>query len=270
MPDSANQGPTAPNQPFMLSPLRPTNKPVQRGQDKPSALDEKWAQWNKSKRDDHLSELMQAADPIISKAITSYAPNSSPAVRSAAKVLAKGAFETYDPKKNTKLQTHLYIQLQPLQRETQAYDTMHVPERVRFDIRHVNEAHNRFVEENGQEPSDGELADYTGLSQSRLAHIRKFDKAIIGESQMLPEDDDNDMSMPATNRGQTAWREMVYMELNDKDKLVYDLKTGRNGRVPMGVNEIAAKLKLSPGAISQRLAKIDHQISEGSQYEKTL
>jgi len=213
---------------------------------------------------------MKVAEPIISKAITSYAPNSSPAVKSQAKVLAKGAFETFDPKKNAKLQTHLYIQLQPLQREVQAYDTMHVPERVRFDIRHVNEAHNRFVEENGREPNEEELADYTGLAVGRISHIRKFDKAIIGESQLMPEDDDSDMSMPETNRGQTAWREMVYMELNDRDKLIYDLKTGRNGRVPMSVNEIATKLKITPGAISQHLAKIDHRISEGVQYEKTL
>lgn len=239
--------------------------------DKPSALDDKWSQWQKTQKPEHFGELMQAAGPIIDKAITSYAPKSSPAVKSQARILAKRAFESFDPKKGAKLQTHLYTQLQPLQREAGSYETLHVPEGVRFDIRHVNEAHNRFVEEHGHEPADEELADYTGLSAKRLAHIRKYDKAIIGESQLLPEDDDEDaVSMPATQKAESAWREMVYSELGSKDKLIYDLKTGRNGRVPMGVSEIGLKVKLSPGAISQRLSKIDHRIAEGQEYKDVL
>lgn len=257
--------------PLNISALRPADRPSEPLQPKVTPLDEKYTQWSKTRRDDHFGELMQAAAPIISKAITSYAPNSSPAVRSQAKILTKKAFESYDPKKGTKLQTHLYTQLQPLQREAGSYDTIHIPEGVRFDIRHINEAHNRFVDEHGQEPNDEELADYTGLSQKRIAHVRKHDKAIIGEAQLLPEDDDSDSaSMPATQRGQNAWREMVYAELGARDKLIYDFKTGRNGRVPMSVGEIAVKLKLSPGAISQRLGKIDTRIAEGADYEDTL
>lgn len=267
MPDTGQSKSTGP----LFSSLRPANKPVTREEPKVSELDKKYTQWSNSRRQDHLSELMQEAAPIISKAITSYAPNSSPAVASQAKILAKKAFETYDPKKGAKLQTHLYTQLQPLQREAGSYDTLHVPEGVRFDIRHINEAHNRFVEENGQEPSDEELADYTGLSAKRIAHVRKHDKAIIGEAQLQPADDDSDSaSMPATQEGQNAWREMVYSELGDRDKLIYDLKTGRNGRVPMSVGELALKLKITPGAVSQRLSKIDERISEGEIYKDTL
>jgi DNA-directed RNA polymerase specialized sigma subunit len=254
-----------------ISALRPAGRPVTPMAEKPSPLDDKWAQWKKTKRPEHMNELMQESQPIIDKAVTSYAPKSSPAVRSQAKILARKAFDSYDPNKGTKLRTHLYTQLQPLSREAGSYDTLHTPEGVKFDIRHVNEAHNRFVEEHGQEPADEELADYTGLSMKRIAHIRKFDKAVIGESRLMPEDDDeNSASMPATQRGQTAWREMVYSELGGRDKLIYDLKTGRNGRVPMTVSEVALKLKLSPGAVSQRLSKVDQRIAEGQEYEDVL
>ena len=267
----ANEPANKPTPKFQYSALRPANRPVTPMADKPSPLDDKWAQWNKTKKPEHLGELMQTAEPIIGKAITSYAPNSSPAVKSQAKILAKKAFETYDPKKGAKLQTHLYTQLQPLQREAGSYDTLHTPEGVRFDMRQINESHNRFVNENGHEPNDEEFADYTGLSAKRIAHVRKHDKAVIGESQLLPEDDDEDsVSMPATQQGQNAWREMVYSELGNRDKLIYDLKTGRNGRVPMGVSEIAMKVKLSPGAISQRLSKIDQRLAEGQEYEDVL
>lgn len=253
------------------SPLKPAGKPtgsplqVQ----KTSDLDAKWQQWSKTRKPEHFNELMTAANPILDKAITSYAPKSSPAVRSQAKILAKKAFASYDPKKGAKLQTHLYTQLQPLQREAGSYDTLHVPEGVRFDIRHVNEAHNRFVEESGREPSDDELADYTGLSKKRLSHVRKLDMAVIGESSLMPEDDDadSDIGMPETQQHQSAWRDMIYMELSDPDKLMYDLKLGRNGRKPLGVSEIAKKFKISPGAVSQRLAKIDQRINEGEAFK---
>ena len=256
---------------FQFSALRPANKPVTPLVDQPSPLDQKYEQWKKTGRPEHLAELMTAADPIVGKAVTSYAPKSSPAVRSKAKILAKAAFESYTPGKGAKLQTYLYSQLQPLQREAAAYETLHTPEGVRFDMRHVNEAHNRFVEENEREPSDEELADYTGLSAKRLAHIRKFDKMIIGEAKLMPGDDDEDsMSMPATQQGINAWREMVYSELGPRDKLIFDLKTGRNGRVPMGVTEIAAKLKITPGAVSQRLATVDRRLTEGIDYDDVL
>ena len=258
--------------PFSFSPLRPNNKPAGPTQAaRISPLDQKYTQWQQSKKSEHFAELMQTANPIIDKAITSYAPKSSPAVRSKAKILAKGAFESYDPSKGTKLQTHLYTQMQPLQREAMSYETMHVPEGVRFDMRNLNDSHNSFVADNDREPSDGELSDYTGLSSKRIAHIRKFDKAIIGEARLMPADDDeNSVSMPEVSRGENVWREMVYSELVPRDQLMYDLKTGRNGRVPMGVSAIAVKLKLSPGAVSQRLAMIDKRLADGLEYTDVL
>ena len=257
--------------PFQISPLRPSNKPPTPMQTKASPLDDMYAQWQKKQTPENMMAVMKEAMPIVTKAITSYAPKSSPAVRSKAKVLIKGAIESYSPDKGTKLQTHLYTQLQPLQREAMSYDTLHIPEGVRFDMRHLNDAHNRFSEENGREPNEDELADYTGISTSRIAHVRKFDKAIIGEAQLMPADDDEgSMSMPATQEAGNAWRDMVYSELGPRDKLIFDLKTGRNGRVPMGVSEIAMKLKVSPGAVSQRLAMVDKRLVEGEEYKDVL
>lgn len=263
---------------FTFSALSPTGSMVkpktqaqqQQQQAKKLTLDEQWGQWNKTKNPQDLKNLMTELDPIINKAITSYAPNSSPAVRSQARILARKALTNYDPKKGTKLQTYLHIQLQPLQREAGTYDTLHIPEAVRYDIRDVNDAHNRFVEENGREPNDDELSDYTGLSSRRITRIRRADRNVFSEGQLTPYDDDSDegaVDLPAVRQADSAWQGMVYTELNERDKLIYDLRTGRNGRGrALSVTEIAKKLKVSPAAISQRLKLISDRIAEGAEY----
>ena len=232
-------------------------------------LDTTWGTWNTDRSPESFNKLMTATKPIVDKAMTSYAPGAHPAVRSRAKILVKGALESFDPSKGTKLQSHLYTQLQPLQREVQSYDTLRAPERVRLDMRHLNSAHNRFVEENDREPNDTELADFTGLSTKRIAHIRRFDRMILSESNFSPADDDaDDASLPATQQAAKLWQEAVYADLGDIDKLIFDLKTGRNGRPkPLQVADIARKLKLTPSAVSQRLKRIADKIAEGARYE---
>jgi DNA-directed RNA polymerase specialized sigma subunit len=247
----------------------PKQKKTSDGVEKTDKLDDSWKAWKAEPSPVTMATLMQHADPIIGKAMTSYAPNSSPAVRSKAKILARSAFDSYDPAKGAKLQTHLHIQLQPLRREAMSYETLHVPENVRFDIRDMHAAHNNFVTENGREPSDRELADYTGISTKRVAHIRRFDKSIVGEGQFTKHDDDeNDTTLPESSRGTKLWADAVYEEMGDQDKLIYDLKTGRNGRTsPTAVIDIARKLKMTPSAISQKLSKIDARMAEGEDYD---
>lgn len=234
------------------------------------SLDKQWEKWNQSQSDEDFDALMVATDPIIDKAMTSYAPNASPAVRSKARVLTSQAVRTYDPAQKTKLQSYLYTQLQPLQRENMSYDTLHVPERVRYDIRQLNQDHDKFVDQNGREPNDDELADATGLSRKRIAHIRRFDRSILQESKFMQEDDDGDTNaMPATAYSQHIWQQAVYEDLGNTDKLIYDLRTGRNGRkAPLSVTDIGKKLHMTPSAVTQRLKRISDKMSEGVEYEQ--
>jgi len=232
-------------------------------------MDEQWSAWDKDRSNDNLNALMETAKPVIDKAITSYAPGSSPAVKSQAKILTRRAIESYDPKRGTKFQSYLYTQLQPLQREAMSYDTLYTPERVRFDLRQVRDASRQFTEHNGREPNDDELADSMGISKRRIAHLRRFDKMVLGEGRFTPEDDDeDDAALPETQQAGRVWQQAVYEDLSNIDKLIYDLKTGRNGRTKaMKVGDIAKKLKMTPSAVSQRLKRISDQIAEGAEYE---
>lgn len=230
-------------------------------------LDSTWTQWKNTGAQEDYNKLLKEAEPVINSAITSYAPNSSPAVKSKAKVLASKAIKSYDPTKGTKLKTHLHVQLQPIQREAGTYSTVYAPERVRMDLSKLKQMQRQFFDEQGREPNDDELADFTGLSKKRLEHIRKFDRNLLPEG-MLEETSDTGSGLPRTQEAAYLWEDYVYNELGPKDKLIYDLKTGRHGGDPLGTGDIARKLGISAGAVSQRLAKIASRIEEGKQLEQ--
>lgn len=241
---------------IIMSPT-PFNEP------EPKDVEEHWKRWSKSGKQEHFNSIIRASEQAISRSIQSYAPGSSPAVKSKAKILTARAIRSYDPDKGTKFQTYLHGQLRPLQREANSYHTVSTPEKIRFDLSKLNKLHNEFVDENGREPNDDELADFTNLSKKRIAHIRKYDRSLIGEAS-FEGDEESASSLPAVKQPEDIWKDFVYSELSDKDKLIFDLRTGNNERgVREPVSKIAKKLGVSASAVSQRLAKIADRMTEG-------
>ena len=83
---------------------------------KPKSLDETYEFWKKNQSPANMDQLLRVAQPTISKALSAFAGGDK-ALNARAKRLAIDAFRTFDPRKGAKLSTHLYIRLQPLQRE---------------------------------------------------------------------------------------------------------------------------------------------------------
>lgn len=234
---------------------------------KEDSLDQLWTEWSQKQNKQNMMKLMDATRPVMEKAVTTYAPKSPPAVRSYARLLTRQAIQTFDPKHGVKFKTYLFTQLQPLRREAGLYDTLHVPERIRFDRTTLNQKNNEFVDEHGREPNEQELADFSGISVKRLQHVRKYDRMQLPEDVTRAKSDEEDEMIPEVAHTHLATA-FVYEGLNDRDKLIYDLKTGKGGsQRPLTVNEIAAKLGITASAVSQRLSMIDRQIAEVSSDE---
>ncbi len=63
-------------------------------------------------------------------------------------------------------------------------------------------------------------------------------------------------------KAHNAWLEIVYDDLDSIDKKIMEFTLGLHGRPQLGNAEIAARLKRTPGAISQRKAKIQQKIRQ--------
>ena len=87
------------------------------------------------------------------------------------KIAAKAA-QTYDPKQGTQFSTHLYNQLQKLQRISTKYgNAARLPEKKQFLMQKINEAEKAMHEELGRQPTAHEIGQFTGLQHGTVAKL---------------------------------------------------------------------------------------------------
>ena len=230
---------------------------------KRGSLDDTYTFWQKNQSEQNMDQLLRAAQPTLDKALSSFAGGDK-SLNGKAKRLAIDAFRSYDPTKGAKLNTHLMIRLKPLQRAyTNRSSVVSIPERVQIDRFRLEQSERALTDELGREPSDMELADYSGFSPQRIAHVRKFIRKRYAESQMrTPE---GAPTQPATEEvsPEDIWFEFVHHDLDSIDKKILEWKTGMFDKKVLSTNEIASRLKISASAVSQRAAKIALKMEEG-------
>lgn len=230
-------------------------------------MEEAFKVWDTSKNPENMGKLLDAAEPVIQSALQSYAGGNK-SLRGRARLLAASAFQTFDPTKGAKLRTHLMTQLQPLNRYNKAFQQVtHVPERVSADLYKINQEHQKFFDQYGKEPTDRELADVTGLSSRRIAKVRGFARGEMAESSLTEMDEgEKSVMYPGVSKvdPKQVWLEYVHHDLAPTDQKILEWRTGYNGKMVLSNNEIAKRLGLSPGAVSQRAAKIAERIAQGA------
>ena len=132
---------------------------------------------------------------------------------------------TYDATKGT-LRTHLLSQLRGLQRiGARQQQVISVPERVSLDRQRLITAETELRDRFGRDPSDAEIADYTGLSLKRLAHVRQGRPPVAQGT--ITDSGNPDAFTPASripgqDPGYAAWIEFVYGDLDPINQAIMD------------------------------------------------
>jgi RNA polymerase primary sigma factor len=150
----------------------------------------------------------------------------------------------------------------------QEQNIISIPEQVGLDFQKLHAAHQELSDQLSREPTDDELSDYTNLSSRRISKIRAFNQP-LAEGTTAIETTEGDSSgggvasnLPGNHSHINAWMNFVYDDLSPTDKLVMDMTLGRNGRRRTSTQEIAKKLNITPGAVSQRAAKIQTMLDK--------
>lgn len=219
-----------------------------------------YSRWQTNQTPDTLRETVDALDPVISSALTTYVGTPSPLLRSRARLLAASAIKTYDPTHKASLRSHVTLQLQPLRRyATQAAQPMKMSERHTQALYKLLNTEQELASKLGRDPSDIELADYLGWNMRAIRKARLYDGQIVSTAN--PDTDKNDPTLYRTDP-YDVWLDFVYHDANDIDRKIMDWRLGRNGAAISNA-EIAARLKISPAAVSQRIAALQAKINEG-------
>jgi len=211
-------------------------------------------------------QLLRAVDPVIQSGMKAYAgKNSNKILKSSAKKIALQAFSSYDPTQGT-LKNHLLTNLQGLQRQAAKQTQMiHVPERVALEKQTLDQVEREMRDELSREPSSLEIADRTGLSLKRQKYIRGYAPGFAqGQFAAMTAGEEGDGVDPAVVQANpiVAKAELIYHDLDPVNQTILEYGFGMHGRQRLPVGQIARKLNITPGAISQRSAKIQAMLDE--------
>jgi DNA-directed RNA polymerase specialized sigma subunit len=172
--------------------------------------------------------------------------------------LAREAAKTYNPVSGNKFSTHLVNSLKKLSRLSTKYGTgmMRTPENVQFNLNKIQKLEKDLEHTLGRTATLDELAQHSGLSQKAVLNALKSKKIATGISSLFE-------SPALLHSHNDEWVRFVYHDLSDKDKLIFEHRTGFGGKPVLSNGEIAKKLNLSQSTISNRIKVIEQTISKG-------
>ena len=218
-----------------------------------------YSEYMRNQTPESASKLVSALAPVIDESLRSYGGSEAQSVtaRARAKRLALEAIKRYDPAR-AKLRTHLLSHLRGLRRTVERSTSgIYVPEQWRIDARHVQAHEVDARDELGREPSDAEIADRSGIPLERVRRARQVPGMLAGSQY--------DGQITHSGMGQQAydkWVESIYHDLTPVDQVILERSFGLHGKEILPAVNISKMLNLSPGAVSQRKAKIQQMLDE--------
>lgn len=205
--------------------------------------------------------LLQGLQPAMESTIRTHIGDVNPLSISRARQMTVKALPQYDPA-SASMRTFLFSQLQGLKRwNSRQGQAVSIPERMALQRQAVARYEKEMEHELGRAPTDQEIADQYAIPLRRLAKIRANAPA-VAESTLTR--DTGQIFGGLRTPGATAdpWQDYVYDQLSPTDQLIMQWTLGYNGHRKRSNQEIAAKLRLTPGAISQRKARIQAMLDE--------
>jgi len=249
--------PTYPRQPKLP---KPDLDPI------PATIKPHFEAYKKAATPKTASAYLTSIEPILTAGIRAAGVADNSLTQSHARRLALEATNTYDPNVGA-LKPFISSHLQRLKRiAAKRAQVVAVPERIAMESTAINRAEEELTDLLGRPVSTSEIADKLGLNVARIERVRTY-KTGFGESQiagLLGNEDDEDAIEPAvaSRNPATARLHYLYGELDPVDQSIVEHRFGLYGKPPMSVTAIAAMHRMTPGAISQRAAKIAKKLNE--------
>ena len=217
--------------------------------------------WVMKRTPETMSDLVTAFMPTVNAEIMQYS-GPKELLRSRGRYLVIQAIKSYNPMGNTKLNSWVVTNLKQLSRYGKRLRPVRASEVMLRNAAELSAVEKRLEDDLGRKPTDQELTDETGWNAKTLAAIRQSAVASLSDSIFQEDDEGEGAAAPGLIHPSTLpyASEAVYAGLNDRDKAIFDAKTGLHGKQQMSGSSLADMLKLSPAAVSQRASTIGRAI----------
>lgn len=232
-------------------------------------LNQAYEAWRADPTKENMSRVTKLMRPLILSEINRY-PGSNEILKGKSKKFAVDAVKDFDPAQGAKLTTWVVNRLQQLHRYgRKSKQIVNTSELAYRQFAELDARRREFLDEEGREPTDEELADMTGLSTKRINAVRQMNPVVknVGVIEEAQASEDEGAVMPAVmdigaDPELNTALEAVYESATDRDKSILDFKTGRGGQQVLSNQEIAKRLGVSPGLVSQRSLELAQNIQD--------
>jgi len=244
--------------------LMPTKKQTELIELKDNEPETVYAAWKTQQTPQMGSKLLRSLEPAIGDAVQRWTGSRDAVAMSKARSLVIDSLPRYNPDKS-KMSTFVNAQLQPLQRwRARKNIGIKVPTADVQQMSWVQKTRDSFEDEYGRSPSSQELADRSGIPISKLNRLQQHKYPVIAE-RAIPNEDGEDLFMEdaGVSNSQDLWSKTIYHSLNPVDQFIFEHSMGLYGAAVLSNTEIARRLKLTPGAISQRKSKLQTLLDSG-------
>ena len=227
-----------------------------------STYREAYDKWVQNQTPENMAGVLAAFTPTINSEIQRF-EGPKPLLRSQAKILTMKAIRSYNPMSGANLNSWVVTNLQQLSRYGQRLRDVRAPELAIRRAAELNRVTKEMTVDLGREPTDEELADEIGINVQKIRKLREQTRASVNSSVFDNVTDESAVHDPGVIQANQVpfASEAVYMSLNDRDKQIYDMRTGSHGSRQFSAGDIAARLGVSGAAISQRADQIARQIA---------
>ena len=206
---------------------------------------EKIKQWQDSRDPKLFADLIIRYQPVINSVVNKYSTvGVAPAtLRAQATSQLIKSFKSYDPTKGAQPTTHIWNNLQKVQRiASESQISGHIPEH-----RNLKRATFTIVKQNledrlGYEPNTAELADELNWNKKETARMLN---EVSGETTASKAAFDFYGNSMTSERKDKALVDYMYHELDGKDKVIFEHTFGFAGKPILNNKEIAKKLKVN-------------------------
>lgn len=222
--------------------------------------------WVVNRTPENMAGLVEAFMPTVNAEIMQYS-GPKELLRARGRYLVTQAVKSFNPMGGTRLNSWVVTNLKQLSRYGKRLRPVRASEVMLRNAAELAAIERRLEDDLGRKPTDDELVDETGWSAKTIGDIRKSSVASVSGSSFGEDDEGEGASAePGLVRPSKApyAAEAVYMGLDDKDKAIFDGKTGMHGKAQSSGSSLADMLKISPAAVSQRSAAIGRDIAEAA------
>lgn len=220
--------------------------------------------WVVDRTPEKMAGLVEAFMPTVNAEIMQYS-GPKELLRARGRYIVTQAVKSYNPMGGTRLNSWVVTNLRQLSRYGKRLRPVRASEVMLRNAAELASVEKRLEDDLGRRPTDEELTDETGWNAKTIAEIRRSAVASVNGSAFSDDDEGTGtVNEPGTLRpdGLRYAAEAVYMGLDDRDKAIFDGKTGIHGKGQMSGSSLADMLMISPAAVSQRSSEIGRAIAD--------